>query len=149
MPTVAWWLLALPLIAGAMLPLQAGMNGEVARQLSSVMNAALLSFAVGTLALLVIVLVQRDLPNLQGLRGITWWHWSSGLLGVFLIATAAFAATRVGASLFLALLLAGQLLMALLLDHYGWAGYRQASVSLSKVGGILLVFVGVWLIRRG
>lgn len=149
MPTVAWWLLALPLIAGAMLPLQAGMNGEVARQLSSVMNAALLSFAVGTLALLVIVLVQRDLPNLQGLRGITWWHWSSGLLGVFLIATAAFAAPRVGASLFMALLLAGQLVMALLLDHYGWAGYRQASVSLSKVGGILLVFVGVWLIRRG
>lgn len=149
MPTVAWWLLALPLIAGAMLPLQAGINGEVARQLSSVMNAALLSFAVGTLALLVIVLAQRDLPTLQGLRGISWWHWSSGLLGVFLIATAAFAAPRVGASLFMALLLAGQLLMALVLDHYGWAGYRQAAISLNKVGGILLVFIGVWLIRRG
>lgn len=149
MPTVTWWLLALPLIAGAMLPLQAGMNGEVARQLSSVMNAALVSFAVGTVALLVIVLAQRDLPTLQGLRGITWWHWSSGLLGVFLIATAAFAAPRVGASLFMALLLAEQLLMALVLDHYGWAGYRQASISLSKVGGIVLVFLGVWLIRRG
>lgn len=149
MPTVAWWLLALPLIAGAMLPLQAGMNGEVARHLSSVMNAALVSFAVGTLALLCIVLAQRDLPGLQSLRGITWWHWSSGLLGVFLIATAAFAAPRVGASLFMALLLAGQLLMALLLDHFGWAGYRQASISLGKVGGIVLVFAGVWLIRRG
>lgn len=149
MPAVTWWLLALPLIAGAMLPLQAGMNGEVARQLSSVMNAALVSFAVGTLALLVIVLAQRDMPSLQGLRGITWWHWSSGLLGVFLIATAAFAAPRVGASLFMALLLAGQLLMALMLDHYGWAGYRQASISLNKVGDILLVFAGVWLIRRG
>jgi len=125
------------------------MNGEVARQLSSVMNAALVSFAVGTVALLVIVLAQRDLPTLQGLRGITWWHWSSGLLGVFLIATAAFAAPRVGASLFMALLLAEQLLMALVLDHYGWAGYRQASISLSKVGGIVLVFLGVWLIRRG
>ena len=148
MPTVAWWLLVLPLIAGAILPLQAGMNGEVARQLSSVMNAALVSFAVGTLALLVIVLAQRDLPTLQGLRGISWWYWSSGLLGVFLIATAAFTAPRVGASLFMALLLAGQLLMALLLDHFGWAGYRQASISLGKVGGIVLVLAGVWLIRR-
>ncbi|MDT3708994.1 DMT family transporter [Pseudomonas phenolilytica] len=149
MPMLAWWLLALPLIAGALLPLQAGMNGEVARQLSSVMNAALVSFAVGTLALLCIVLVQRDPPTLQGLRGITWWHWSSGLLGVFLIATAAYAAPRVGASLFMALLLAGQLLMALLLDQFGWAGYRQAPISLRKVGGMLLVFTGVWLIRRG
>ena len=118
MPMPAWWLLALPLIAGALLPLQAGMNGEVARQLSSVMNAALVSFAVGTLALLCIVLLQRDAP-------------------------------RVGASLFMALLLAGQLLMALLLDQFGWAGYRQAPISLSKVGGMLLVFTGVWLIRRG
>jgi transporter family-2 protein len=38
--------------------------------------------------------------------------------------------------------------MALLLDHFGWAGYRQASISLGKVGGIVLVLAGVWLIRR-
>ena len=125
MPMPAWWLLALPLLAGAMLPLQAGMNGEVARQLSSVMYAALVSFAVGTLALLCIVLLQRDPP------------------------TAAYAAPGVGAALFMAALLAGQLRRALLLDQVGWAGYRQAPISLSKVGGMLLVFTGVWLIRRG
>ena len=37
MPAVAWWLLTLPFIAGAMLPLQAGINGQVARQLGNVM----------------------------------------------------------------------------------------------------------------
>ncbi|MCQ4295636.1 DMT family transporter [Pseudomonas stutzeri] len=149
MPAVAWWLLTLPFIAGALLPLQAGINGQVARHLGNVMGAALLSFAVGTLALLLIVLVQRDVPALQTLKSLSWWHWSGGLLGAFFIATAAFAAPRTGALLFMALLLAGQLFVALLLDHFGWAGFRQSSISLGKVSGLLLVFAGVWLIQRG
>ena len=149
MPAVAWWLLTLPFIAGALLPLQAGINGQVARHLGNVMGAALLSFAVGTLALLVIVLIQRDMPTLQTLKSLNWWHWSGGLLGAFFIATAAFAAPRTGALLFMALLLAGQLFVALLLDHFGWAGFRQSSISVGKVAGLLLVFAGVWLIQRG
>ncbi|EIK53539.1 hypothetical protein YO5_06902 [Stutzerimonas stutzeri TS44] len=149
MPAVAWWLLALPFIAGAFMPLQAGINGQLARQLSSVMGAALLSFAVGTLALLCVVTAQRDLPALQTLKGLNWWHWSGGLLGAFFIATAAFAAPRTGAMLFMVLVLAGQLCMALLLDHFGWVGFRQMPISAGKVAGLLLIVAGVWLIRRG
>lgn len=130
------------------MPLQAGINGQLARQLSSVMGAALLSFAVGTLALLCVVAAQRDMPALQTLKGLSWWHWSGGLLGAFFIATAAFAAPRTGALLFMALVLAGQLCMALLLDHFGWAGFRPAALSLGKVAGLLLIVAGVWLIRR-
>ncbi len=149
MPAVVWWLLTLPFLAGAMLPLQAGINGQVARHLGNVLGAALLSFAVGTLALFCIVLIQRDLPALQTLKGLNWWHWSGGLLGAFFIATAAFAAPRTGALLFMALVLAGQLFMALMLDHFGWAGFRPSAISLGKVAGLLLIFAGVWLIQRG
>ena len=49
----------------------------------------------------------------------------------------------------MALLLAGQLFVALLLDHFGWAGFRQSPISLGKVAGLLLIFGGVWLIQRG
>ena len=52
MPVTAWWLLVMPLIAGAFLPLQAGINGQVAKHFGSVMGAAMLSFAVGTAAML-------------------------------------------------------------------------------------------------
>ena len=146
---ISGWLLALPFLAGAVLPLQAGINGQLARQLSSVFAAALISFAVGSLALLLMTLSQREMPGLGALKALTWWHWSGGLLGAFFIATAAFAGPRIGAALFMALVLAGQLGMALLLDHFGWAGFRESSISLSKVAGLLLIFGGVWLIRRG
>lgn len=144
-----WWLLTLPLIAGAVMPLQAGINGQLARHLSSVMAAALISFLVGTAALIAIVAYQRDVPGLTALKSLSWWHWSGGLLGAFFIATAAFAGPRIGALLFMVLVLAGQLGMALLLDHNGWAGFREAPITIGKAAGLALIIGGVWLIRRG
>ncbi|OLF55718.1 DMT family transporter [Pseudomonas chlororaphis] len=149
MPAPVWWLLCVPVVAGAFLPLQAGINGQLAKQVSSVLAAALISFFVGTLALLILALAQREVPSLSALKGLTWWHWSGGLLGAFFIATAAFAGPRIGAMLFMALVLAGQLGMAMTLDHFGWAGFREAPISLGKVAGLILVLVGVVLIRRG
>ncbi|OEC58603.1 MULTISPECIES: DMT family transporter [Pseudomonadaceae] len=145
----AWWLLALPFVAGSFLPLQAGINGQLARQVSSVMSAALISFLVGTVALFIVATAQRELPSFTVLKGLTWWHWSGGLLGAVFIATAAFAGPRIGALLFMTLVLAGQLSMALALDHFGWAGYREAPISVGKLAGLGLIIAGVWLIRRG
>ncbi|AZE46417.1 Integral membrane protein [Pseudomonas chlororaphis] len=149
MPAPVWWLLCLPVIAGAFLPLQAGINGQLAKQVSSVLTAALISFFVGTVALLVLAMAQREVPGLSALKSLTWWHWCGGLLGAFFIATAAFAGPRIGAMLFMALVLAGQLGMALALDHFGWAGFREAPISLGKIAGLMLILAGVFLIRRG
>ncbi len=149
MPAPVWWLLCLPLVAGAFMPLQAGINGQLAKHVSSVLAAACISFLVGSLALLLLVLAQREVPSLNVLKGLTWWQWSGGLLGAFFICTAAFAGPRIGALLFMSLVLAGQLGMALALDHFGWVGFRQEPISIGKVGGLLLILAGVLLIRRG
>ncbi|MDF3934293.1 DMT family transporter [Pseudomonas citronellolis] len=149
MPTPPWWLFVLPLIAGACLPLQAGINGQLAKQVSSVLAAALISFCVGLLGLLVLTLANRELPAVQALRSLQWWHWCGGFLGAFFIFIAAFAAPRVGALLFMVLVLAGQLGMAMTLDHFGWAGFRENPISALKVAGIAAIAVGVWLIRKG
>lgn len=149
MPAPVWWLLALPFIAGACLPLQAGINGQLAKHVSSVLAAGLISFGVGTLALLLVVLAQREMPAFGVLRGVSWWQWCGGFLGVFFIVTAAFAGPRVGAVLFMALVIAGQLAMAVMLDHFGWAGFKEAPISLGKIAGLLAIGAGIWLIRRG
>ncbi|MNZ35351.1 Inner membrane protein YdcZ [compost metagenome] len=149
MPTPPWWLLFLPLIAGTCLPLQAGINGQLAKQVSSVLAAALISFMVGTAGLVALTLWQRELPTLAALRSLHWWHWCGGFLGMFFIFMAAYAAPRVGALMFMVLVLAGQLGMAMTLDHFGWAGFREAPVSALKIGGLALIAVGVWMIRKG
>ncbi|AZC22399.1 MULTISPECIES: DMT family transporter [Pseudomonas] len=149
MPNPVWWLLCLPFVAGAFLALQAGINGQLAKQVDSVLAAAMISFFVGTMALLALVLLQREVPSLNALKGLTWWHLCGGLLGAFFITVAAYTGPRIGALLFMALVLAGQLSMALAVDHFGWVGFREAPISLGKIAGLLLIVAGVVLIRRG
>lgn len=144
-----WLLFAMAFLSGAIMPLQAGINGLLAREVSSVLTAATISFLVGTVALLILVAFQREPVNLSNLKGLQWWHWAGGLMGAFFVFTAAFAAPRIGALLFMGLVLAGQLSSAILIDHYGWAGFREASISVSKAAGLLCILTGVWLIRRG
>lgn len=144
-----WLLLVMPLLAGSMLTLQAGINGQLAKSLPGVLAASLVSFVVGAAALLLLAWMNRDLPTWPALRELSWWQWGGGLLGAFFIATAAFSGQRIGALLLMALVLAGQLGMAVLLDHKGWCGFRESPLTTGKVLGIALIIAGVWLIRRG
>ena len=144
-----WMFLLMALLAGIFMPLQAGINGLLARELSSTLAAATVSFVIGTLGLLLLMLLQRESITFGGFRQLQWWHLVGGLMGAFLVYTAAFAAPRIGALLFMVLVLAGQLGAALLLDHQGWLGFRQSPVTSGKILGMLCIIAGVWLVRRG
>lgn len=147
-PQIYWSLLAMAFVSGALMPLQAGINGLLAKEVSSVLNAATVSFLVGTLALLALALWQRDAVSIDTLKGLHWWHWAGGLLGAFFVFTAAFVAPRIGALLFMALVLLGQLSSAIFLDHQGWVGYKEIPINFGKIAGLVLILAGIWVIRR-
>jgi bacterial/archaeal transporter family-2 protein len=145
----AWWLFTLTFVAGAVLPLQTGINGQLARHVGGAIPAAMLSFIVGTVVLITLTLALRQMPSVAAIKSAETWQLAGGLLGAFFLATAAMAGPRIGALLFIALVLAGQLTMAVLLDHFGWAGFRESPISPGKIAGLLLIIAGVWFIQRG
>ena len=147
-PHIYWALLAMAFISGAFMPLQAGINGLLAKEVSSVLNAATISFSVGTAALLILAFWQRDTVSLSSLKSLHWWHWAGGLLGAFFVFTAAFVAPRIGALLFMALVLLGQLSSAVFLDHQGCVGYKEIPINFGKIAGLMLILSGIWVIRR-
>ena len=136
------------LISGAFAALQTPTNAMLSRAVNSPVNAALISFAVGTAALLVIALALGVKPNPAAVRGLPAYAWADGLYGAFFVTAAAFAAPRIGLALFIALLIAGQLGMALLLDHLGAFGLERRPVDAGRVLGIAAILAGVLLIRR-
>lgn len=142
-------ILIIPFLAGVGIPIQAGINGQLALRVQSPIMAALVSFAAGTVALLVLVLALRLWPSGEAWRGVQPWHLLGGLLGAIFIASTAYSASRIDAVLMTALVLAGQLLTAVLLDHWGALGFAQKSISFARVGGLGLILAGIWLIRRG
>ena len=140
--------LFLALAGGAFMPIQAGVNAKLKGVLGDPILAALVSFAVGTVGLAVFSLILR-LPWPAGAfsQG-PFWIWLGGLLGAFFVAATIFLAIKIGAASMIAWLIAGQLLMALLLDHYGLIGYAQRSITPERIMGAVLLVAGAVLIRR-
>ena len=138
----------LGLAAGLGFTVQVGMNTELRRVLNSAYSAALISFLVGTLALLALVLATRTLPSRAELAGVPSWAWYGGLFGAFSVAVSTVVAAQLGATSLLVLGLAGQLATALVVDHYGWLGLPEHPITLVRLMGVFLVCTGVWLITR-
>ncbi len=139
----------LGLAAGLGLTIQVGMNTQLRKVLNSAYSAALISFLVGTAALVALILVTRTpLPSRTALAGVPVWAWFGGLFGAFYVAISTVVAAQLGATSLLVLGLAGQLAMALLVDHYGWLGLPEHPITLVRLAGVALVAAGVWLITR-
>lgn len=128
--------------------MQAPTNALLARGVGSSVNAALVSFAVGTLALLAVSLVLGDRPSGGAVRALPWYAWTGGLYGAIFVAMAAYAAPRLGVTFFLMVAIAGQLVMALLLDRTGAFGLARVDVSATRLAGVALVVAGCFLVRR-
>lgn len=136
------------LIGGALLSVQAPINTTLGRAVGSPVNAAFVSFVVGAVALGGLALMLRVTPNLSAARTLPWWAWVGGLCGAFFVASAAHAAPRLGVATMLTLAVAGQLLTAILIDHFGILGVTARAMSLGRLAGVLLVIVGALLVRR-
>jgi bacterial/archaeal transporter family-2 protein len=125
-------LLFCALLLGLGLSVQVAMNTRMRGFAAGPVGAALISFAVGTLALL------AEAP---------WWSWGGGLLGAVYVLGAVVLAPRIGPGALLGAVVAGQMSAALLLEHFGWLGTVQHPVSVLRVLGVLLIVGGVALVR--
>jgi transporter family-2 protein len=143
-----WPYVLFAVVAGAMIPFQAGINAQLAHWVGGPIRAALVSFLVGTLALLLVAVAQRkSVPSIGRIADAPWWVWIGGLLGAFYVAGSIFAAPKLGAALLIAAVVAGQTAASVVIDQYGWVGFKEEHISAGRIAGVLLVAAGVALVR--
>ena len=141
--------LALAIIAGAALPTQAGINSLLAKSWAGPLWSAFLSFTIGALALLaVILLTKQTAPSASSFSKVEWWYFVGGVLGAFYVLAATVVAPVIGATQMVIMVIAGQLVISVLLDHFGVFGFTQQALNAKKVLGLLLIVVGVVVIKR-
>jgi bacterial/archaeal transporter family-2 protein len=146
--TVVAFYLVLAFVAGVMIPFQVGVNARLAHFVGGPIRAAFVSFVVGTIALLIVTLiVWRPLPSGGRLAGAPWWAWIGGLLGAFYVAMSVVTGPRLGAAALIAAVVAGQALGSVVIDQFGWVGFREQHISPGRVVGMALVLGGVALVR--
>jgi transporter family-2 protein len=134
---------------GAILPIQAAINAKLAKTLGSPITAAFVSFSVGTLGLLLYLIAAREASWQQfTVQGRPWWIWTGGLLGIFFVSGIVVILARLGTVLSFSLVLAGQMLAAVIIDQYGWLGVSIREISWGRIAGVLLLIIGVVMIRK-
>ncbi|HTK71778.1 MAG TPA: DMT family transporter [Croceibacterium sp.] len=141
--------IALAFIAGLMLAVQAPTNAMLAKAGGSPVLAALISFAVGTAVLFAVWLASGQRTAAGAFKTLPYYAWFGGLYGALFVAVAAYAAPRIGLASLITIGIAGQILMAVLLDHFGVLGLPRDPATLTKALGAVLVIAGVVLVRKG
>lgn len=135
-------------LAGGATALQAPTNAKMMTAVGSPVNAAFVSFAVGTAALGVMAVILQTKPDMAAARGLPWYAWIGGLYGAIFVVAAAWGVPRLGVALTITLMVAGQLLIGLILDQIGAFGAPQHPISLGRLAGVVLVIGGVLMVRR-
>ena len=86
-------------------------------------------------------------PSAAQFRQTEWWNWVGGPLGALIVLAGAALVSELGAALFIALVVGGQLLCSLLLDHYALLGLKEQPITPGRVLGAALVVAGVVCIK--
>jgi transporter family-2 protein len=147
MHTIVFALLAMG--AGACIALQASANGNFRRNLGDNPLFAAYFSILGTIltATAAMLVFRPPTPAASALRETPWWNWIGGPLGALIVLAGAALTARLGAALFIALVVGGQLLCSLVLDHFALLGLNEQPITVGRVLGSLLVVAGVLCIK--
>ncbi len=141
---------ALAVCAGVLVALQPSFNGQLAGHLGSPIKAAFVSFAAGTACLALVLAVTRaSAPSRLEIAQVPVHLWfAGGMLGAFFVTAAAWSAPRVGVGVYLSIMVAAQLIIALMLDHFGFAGMAERAITWPRALGVALLIGGAVLVTR-
>jgi bacterial/archaeal transporter family-2 protein len=140
--------LLLAFVTGAGVAAQSVINSRLRFILGTPIWAAAAQFIVGLLLLLLLAAATRQpAPVVTGLGRAPWWIWTGGVFGATFIVVTIVLTGKIGATLTLASIIVGQLIGALVVDHYGLFGGTVIRLTPLRVTGVGLLLLGVTLIR--
>jgi transporter family-2 protein len=144
---ILYYLLAF--LCGVTNSTQSGVNAELRRSINNPIYAAIISFASGLLGLILITpFFKESIPTIDTLKSLEWWKLTGGVLGAFFVTTVILSIQKIGSANMICLIVAGQLMTAMLLDHYGLLGFKLHQINGWRIAGGVFIVGGVYLILK-
>lgn len=148
MPNVLFFSI-LAILGGVSVAIQQVLNANLRMALDSAAWSGFVSYFVGVACMALLALALRDpIPSAAVAGRVPWWAFSGGLFGATFIALAIFLIPKLGAASFIVLLVTGQMLASVMVDHFGWFGLPEHPIDLPRIVGTALLIGGCVLIRR-
>lgn len=143
----AWTSLAL--FVGCLIPFQGIITSNLAQRIEHPYGAAFINFLGGLLVFaMAIAFSHATMPSLKKISSIPWYLFSGGIIGSVFIAGAVFALPKIGSTTFFGMIVVGQLLITLIVDHYGVFGLPVHKIDALRILGITLLTSGALLILK-
>jgi transporter family-2 protein len=147
----AGWL-TLALLAGAVLPIQGAVNGQLRADIDAPATVGALSFLVAAAAMALVLAVSLALaggpsPRVAPLRRLPWWGWLGGLCGASYVTSVFLLIPEIGTAATIALTVAGQQITSLFVDRYGLLRLPQRPLSAVRLAGVGTLLAGVALVQ--
>lgn len=146
MSKLTWIILAF--LAGTFLPLQGGLNTKLGKSAESPIHASMISFMIGAASLALYILFTKQTFSWSGLKTAPAYTWIGGVLGAFYVTVIILAFPKLGPGLTFGLVVAGQMVISALLEHFNILVSQPHPINYFRVIGILLVITGVIIIRK-
>ncbi|WP_124728093.1 DMT family transporter [Staphylospora marina] len=143
-----WLLILFALIAGIVLPFQFSVNAQLRNAVGSPLSASAISFLTGTMVLVLAVVLTRQPVRLTPALQAPSWIWTGGLLGAFYVFATVILIPKLGAGTTVALVLTGQVIASLFIDHFGLLQVPVHSLTPGRLVGALLIIAGVILVQK-
>jgi bacterial/archaeal transporter family-2 protein len=134
-------------VAGGLIALQAPINAGLGRSTGN-LQAALVSFVVGTVALALLVAMTGQADGLRSTFDVRWYYLLGGFLGAVYVANALVAVSSIGAGGVAAATITGQLTASVVLDRIGAFGLDEVPLSPERIAGVALLLAGTVLVVR-
>ncbi|MCC1495323.1 DMT family transporter [Alcanivorax sp. 1008] len=134
------------LFAGLGIPIMAALNGSLGGKLQSPVLAATILFAVGLAISLCVLLLTEGLPQDIPLKSTPWYLFCGGIFVIFYVLAITWVAPRFGVANAVSFVLLGQLVAMTVIDHYGFIGVPQYSITGQRILGLLFMAVGVLMV---
>lgn len=139
-------LVLLAIISGVAVTLQGQFMGLMDQGLGT-RESVFITYASGGLLACVALLAARG-GNLAAWHEVPWYSLMAGVLGLLIVGTIGYTVPRLGLSTAFTIMIASQFIVAALLDHFGLLGAALRPMELSRLAGIGVLILGVWLITR-
>lgn len=142
--------LVLPIVACLIGGLAIGLQNPLASLMGQRLGIVQSVFIIHLGGTMVAALALLATPTgaLAGWRSVPWYALGAGALGVTLVGAVTYAIPRLGTAATMALVVAVQLGISTVLDHYGVLGVPQHDLDTTRVAGVVLLLAGAWLVLR-
>lgn len=141
--------LALALITGALIPIQAATNVAFSKSIGTPSITGLMVFIVGLAGMLLFVLLSRaSFPTQQQLSSAPLYSYLGGLIIATYVVMITILIPKVGVGTAIGLIVTGQIICAVAIDHFGLFNVAVRTINSTRIVGMLLMIAGVYLVMK-